>query len=163
MTPEEYLENTVRRCCTSLDSSKLGNAAIGLLEELGELVFAEEVNEVLAEAGDVCWYVGYFCLLLGIPPRFLGERAPLSASEDLISFACVATRMGAVKKHLYHGHPLDMQRVEEGLSFAVGMVEAILACHGLSIVDAMKHNARKLAARYPNGFSSEASLKRADV
>jgi len=162
MTPEEYLENTVRRCCSSLDRSKLGNAAIGLVEELGELMLARSPEKVLEEAGDVCWYVGYFYLLLGSQPLFLREGNVSLSPASWSCFAHAARQMGSVKKHLYQGHELDVSAVEHGIMFAMQAVCVILRRRGLSLDDALEHNARKLATRYPNGFSVEASVQRAD-
>ncbi len=67
-----------------------------------------------------------------------------------------------VKKHLFHGHPLD----REELLKEVGDIlwYAALACDALdaSLGAVMAANIEKLRRRYPEGFSSERSQQRSE-
>lgn len=68
-----------------------------------------------------------------------------------------------VKKHLGHGHALDPAKVREELGDVIWYVPALCRLLGFSLEDVLAHNVEKLRRRYPNGFSREASLARADV
>jgi NTP pyrophosphatase (non-canonical NTP hydrolase) len=68
-----------------------------------------------------------------------------------------------LKKHLYHGHPLDHDRATKELGDVLWYVA--LACErlGVSLEAVAGANIEKLLKRYPDGFSSEASLRRVDA
>ena len=65
-----------------------------------------------------------------------------------------------VKKHVYHGHPLDRAKLIDELGdvlwYVARMSEAL--CTTLDSVAAA--NISKLRKRYPEGFSSERSINR---
>lgn len=65
-----------------------------------------------------------------------------------------------LKKHLFHGHPLDEAALRKELGDVLWY--AALACDalGLQLGEVMGENIAKLRRRYPDGFSSERSLKR---
>ena len=68
-----------------------------------------------------------------------------------------------IKKHLYHGHKLDRDRllkeVGDVLWYLAGVCEAV----GLSLDDAAEGNIAKLIRRYPEGFTVKDSIARADM
>lgn len=65
-----------------------------------------------------------------------------------------------VKKHLGHGHGLDVDEVRKELGDVLWYV-ATLADHlGLNMGAVAEANIKKLRARYPNGFSADASINR---
>ena len=68
-----------------------------------------------------------------------------------------------VKKYLFHDHPLDREK----LILELGDLQWYImqACYALNtnIEAVMSANITKLEARYPNGFSSQASLDRKDL
>ncbi|MGC8801601.1 MAG: nucleotide pyrophosphohydrolase [Chloroflexus aggregans] len=65
-----------------------------------------------------------------------------------------------VKKHLFHGHPLDREAMMKELGDVLWY--AALACDALdtSLSTVMAANIEKLRRRYPEGFSSERSQQR---
>lgn len=70
-----------------------------------------------------------------------------------------------VKKYMYHGHYLDVAHVVKELgdqlwyiNYAVYALQ--LAGHDVTLSDVMQINIDKLEARYPMGFSPEASRNR---
>lgn len=65
-----------------------------------------------------------------------------------------------VKKHLGHGHPLDKEKLVKELGDVLWYVAAIADQAGVSLEMVAQVNVEKLRKRYPNGFSSEASLNR---
>jgi NTP pyrophosphatase (non-canonical NTP hydrolase) len=68
-----------------------------------------------------------------------------------------------LKKHWGHKHPLDREKLCKELGDVLWYVAAIAVQHGISLRDVAHANVEKLSARYPKGFSPEASLARVDV
>jgi NTP pyrophosphatase (non-canonical NTP hydrolase) len=68
-----------------------------------------------------------------------------------------------LKKHWGHGHVLQYAKLRKELGDVLWYVTALGLQFGLSLQEIAEANVAKLSARYPNGFSSEASIARADV
>ena len=65
-----------------------------------------------------------------------------------------------VKKHRYHGHPLDNDAVAKELGDVLWYVAEVCTAVGLSLDDVAQRNIDKLRARYPEGFSADRSRGR---
>lgn len=65
-----------------------------------------------------------------------------------------------LKKHIGHGHPLDRDKVKDELGDILWYAAEIATIFGLQLDDVALHNVSKLARRYPQGFSTEASINR---
>ncbi len=65
-----------------------------------------------------------------------------------------------LKKHLYHGHSLDIGVLKKELGDVLFYVAALCNTWGVDMGEAMEENIAKLAKRYPNGFSTKASVER---
>ncbi len=65
-----------------------------------------------------------------------------------------------VKKHLSHGHPLNKERIIEELGDVAWYIAEIATVLGVELEDVLAGNIEKLKRRYPDGFSSEASINR---
>ena len=68
-----------------------------------------------------------------------------------------------IKKAVGHGHPLNPRTLQKELGDVLWYVAAIATLNGLSLGDIADANIAKLKARYPDGFSSAASIARADT
>jgi len=68
-----------------------------------------------------------------------------------------------LKKHLFHGRPLDRDAVVKELGDCLWYVAAMATAVGVSLDAVGAANIEKLRRRYPDGFSPEASLRRADT
>lgn len=68
-----------------------------------------------------------------------------------------------LKKHVYHDHPLNIDKVRNELGDIIWYVSAISSQLGIELNAVMNLNIAKLRARFPNGFSSADSIARADV
>ena len=64
------------------------------------------------------------------------------------------------KKWLYHDHPYDPQKFFLELGDLCWYISQCARAHGFLLSDVMQANLDKLAARYPEGFSSEKSINR---
>ena len=57
-----------------------------------------------------------------------------------------------IKKHCYHGKPLDADSLFEELGDVLWYLAAIATTAGLSLDQIGDHNIQKLKKRYPDGF-----------
>lgn len=120
-------------------------------------------------------------------PRFLGQVVDLNGyqreaqrtakkSEDwpqdvlekemLVNGCGVAGEAGEVadeiKKWAGHGHPLNREKLKKELGDTLWYVARIAHLLGIPLQDIANANLDKLHARYPEGFSTEASIARID-
>lgn len=107
--------------------------------------------------------------------RTAGETPPMTPDESQL--LCMALGLAGeagefadkVKKLLYHGHPVSIAEFTKELgdimwywSRALPALNVIFDKH-ITHEQVLDQNIGKLAARYPNGFSTEASLARVDT
>lgn len=87
-----------------------------------------------------------------------GERRKIIAALGLAGEAGEFANM--IKKITAHGHDIPVDKLAEELGDVMWYVaEAATAC-GLNLDDIAANNIAKLKARYPEGFSEEASRNR---
>ena len=67
-----------------------------------------------------------------------------------------------VKKHLYHDHPLDVDKLAKEIGDVMWYLASLSQSLGLKLEDVAVKNIEKLKARYPDGFSAQKSLFRND-
>ncbi|TDQ39209.1 nucleoside triphosphate pyrophosphohydrolase family protein [Aureibacillus halotolerans] len=67
-----------------------------------------------------------------------------------------------LKKQLFHGHRLDPSALAYELGDVLHYVAGLATMHGLTLEQVATQNITKLAKRYPDGFSEEASRGRQD-
>lgn len=67
-----------------------------------------------------------------------------------------------IKKVVFHGHELDVERIGEELGDSLYYHARLADSLGLSLGKILKDNLEKLNKRYPDGFSSERSINRKD-
>ncbi len=68
-----------------------------------------------------------------------------------------------VKKEVGHGHPEDPERVQKEVGDVLWYAAGVAGAYGQTLGDVARANARKLATRYPGGFTTERSLDRLDL
>ncbi|MBO6303959.1 MAG: nucleoside triphosphate pyrophosphohydrolase family protein [Selenomonadaceae bacterium] len=91
------------------------------------------------------------------PPKLNLAEAALGMATEASEAADV------IKKHLFQGHPLDAEKLKKEMGDALWYMAYV--CHiidGLDLESVMKDNIAKLHARFPNGFTPEASMARVD-
>lgn len=66
-----------------------------------------------------------------------------------------------LKKHVYHGHALDMEAAKKELGDVLWYVAVLASELGFKLSEVAEANIEKLEKRYTNGFSREASINRA--
>lgn len=67
-----------------------------------------------------------------------------------------------VKKHLFQGHELDINKLVDELGDVLWYAAVTAAGIGVTLEDVMQHNIDKLRKRYPDGFNAERSIHRED-
>lgn len=67
-----------------------------------------------------------------------------------------------IKKVVFHGHEMDKEKVKKELGDVMWYLSQIARLAGLTLEEVATANIEKLYKRYPNGFSSEASINRLD-
>lgn len=99
--------------------------------------------------------------------RLAGRTANKSLSEkdtlaqDALGVAGEAGECAdLVKKHLFHGHPLDRDKLVKELGDILWYVSQLAADVGVTLDEVAERNIEKLRSRYPAGFTEKASLER---
>jgi len=67
-----------------------------------------------------------------------------------------------IKKHIFHGVPLDRQKLLSELGDCRWYLERFCELLDVTMVEIEEMNVNKLRKRYPNGFSTADSVRRAD-
>ena len=65
-----------------------------------------------------------------------------------------------IKKHLFHGHPLDQEKLKIELGDVLWYIATLATTAGLTLHEIAVTNIEKLKVRYPEGFSEERSIYR---
>lgn len=67
-----------------------------------------------------------------------------------------------IKKHLFHDHPLDRDKLRDELGDVLWYVATLARTLELDLSEVAERNVEKLRARYPEGFSAARSRNRPD-
>lgn len=67
-----------------------------------------------------------------------------------------------IKKTIFHGHPMDEGKLKHELGDICWYIVMMCEACGYELEDIMNLNIDKLRKRYPEGFSEEASINRAE-
>lgn len=68
--------------------------------------------------------------------------------------------LGPLKKHLFHGHALDLDQLTKEMGDVLWYLNELAGALGLRMEDVASANVRKLQARYPAGFDPARSQAR---
>lgn len=68
-----------------------------------------------------------------------------------------------LKKHVFHGHELDREKLVKELGDVLWYLAALADTLQTDLSAVMFKNIEKLRKRYPNGFTQQDSLERRDV
>lgn len=103
--------------------------------------------------------------------RTLIDRPDFTLTDDDVMLIWHATGLAGeagevsdmIKKGIFHQHGLDREKLIKELGDVLWYVAALATKLDASLGDIMQANITKLKARYPAGYSSEASLARVDT
>lgn len=65
-----------------------------------------------------------------------------------------------VKKVIYHGHPMDSDKMRDELGDQMWYIARMAAWFGLTLEEVAQGNVDKLMRRYPDGFDKDKSINR---
>lgn len=68
-----------------------------------------------------------------------------------------------IKKHLYHGIPLPVEKIALELGDVLWYIRYIADTIGADLEIVARMNDKKLSERYPNGFSIEDAIKKEEA
>lgn len=147
---------------------------LGLAGEAGEVadLFRQQTPISIAlltkELGDLLWYTAAIGSKLGItmqlaldtsrndvPIIFLDGCTPPDLVLHLV--AAAGSVSDSLKKQICHRHGLNVTVLAQQLGTVIRCVNQLCIRCQIDIVDVMQSNIAKLAARYPEGYSSAAS------
>src|SRR5699024_5387272 len=88
--------------------------------------------------------------------------------KDAVNYALGLTGEGGevadeIKKWVFHGHGIDRMAIKNELGDVFHYLAGLCTILGFELEDVAQANIDKLSKRYPNGFNSADSIKRADV
>ena len=138
------------------------HSILGIYTEFVELVEGLYINDeinIKEEIGDICWYVALGFSTLNINPKIF--------SEIEVNFETVLSEIlvwiDKVKRTLFYKEKFDIKKFEKFLQkvqFVTEIITNELFENEISYSDILELNIKKLAKRYPDGFSEEKALKR---
>jgi len=173
MTPIEY-QALAKRTTTpkAIDDRNFGlvNWSLGIAGETAEVQeFFEDWKEgqidfdpvlLTKELGDVLWYTAIMCEQTNTTL----DALPVVDPKETPSAARLAIYGGKVadyvKKVVCHGHDLDEQKLWQYVGMVYFLTKAVAVNQGLNVGEVMAANIAKLKERYPDGFTTEASINR---
>lgn len=162
MTLNEYQTAAARTIATDDTVEMERHALHGMVAEAGEIL--EAINEgdedhIIKELGDLFWMIAEFCTANS---WFLEDIYDLHkhATEDRGLWIEIGRMHGMFQK-IYQGHCLDDAQLREQTSRIIYSAIQIVGFHCRLWV-CLERNIEKLKARYPDGFSADRSLHRAD-
>lgn len=155
-------------------------AALGLAGEAGEL--ANKLKKEIGhqhptplsvyeeELGDVLWYLAELCTAMGLkigelPADTVSFEYTMPIKTQVAGVALLLKETGILASVLIDAalqNCLTSRHVTTtvGLGKVLTILEQIMDSFGLAVEQVSQANLAKLAKRYPNGFSPEASLNR---
>lgn len=68
-----------------------------------------------------------------------------------------------IKKHVFHGHSLDKDKIVKELGDVMHYVAGIATLLEIELPEVLEGNIDKLKKRFPEGFSESASIARVDT
>jgi NTP pyrophosphatase (non-canonical NTP hydrolase) len=146
-------------------------STLGLCGEAAELYatvkdyLSAPPGVIVKEAGDVLWYAADLARLLEISLEYPNSFGAWNTAVTRMA-GDVAVLAGLiadhVKKHTGHGHDLDPALIGGHLQTILAKLAGIGVMYGYTLEEIGEANIKKLDARYPNGFSPEASKERAE-
>lgn len=137
-------------------------SALGLADEMLEFILAsndgvcDDFDRGVDELGDIAWYLALLCDSFEISVSDLD----FDAASDVCPVHAVSRVVGLIKKHIFHGHPMDndaLCRAVRDIAIGLGVMAAK---HGATFETVLANNVDKLRARYPDGFSADRSIHR---
>lgn len=147
-------------------NERLLHAAMGLCTEVGELFEVESEQHLIEEVGDVYWYLALAHDALGLDFERYEIEIDLDTwnprGESPIESLSIYTTdlLDMVKKQVFYGRPIDLQKAELTLFTLKAVLKAALIMEDIDPKAVLQANINKLTTRYPEKFTEEAANNR---
>jgi len=82
--------------------------------------------------------------------------------HSLFGLASEVGEIHALFQKEYQGHPMERDKLVKEIGDVLWMIAELCTVHGFDLGFVAQENIDKLKARYPDGFSEERSLHRAE-
>lgn len=182
MKANEYVDAAIRTAPTLVRNDQ--SFILGGIGVAGEAIEAfEAMNshiidapKLIKELGDVTWYVALICYVHYIAFEDLtlsddmlmefGMRNSLATPISLVQWNGKELLFAAkgvseyAKKAVFHQHPVNTRELEHLLGRVVKRVQRIALALDTTIEDVLAKNIDKLKIRYPERFTSAASMNK---
>lgn len=93
-----------------------------------------------------------------IPPEQTAKRL----NHAIFGLTSEAGEVAGILQKVYQGHPFDKEHIKKELGDCLWMIAEACEALDFSLDEVMQINIDKLKARYPDGFTAEKSLHRAE-
>lgn len=149
------------------DGQKLTHSLIGLAAESLEVIGLDEEqrDNILEEAGDVCWMLAEYCDMIGLEMPVVTvmntvneEHMNVNDAASIMSFG-VMQLLSAHQKR-YQGHEIDAGEIITYVHVILSGIKFMAESLASSLTEVMRKNIDKLRKRYPDGFEAERSRNR---
>ena len=189
MNYQEYSALAIRTAKLFNSSTEdLNHAALGISSEAGELCLTVaaawmrmpfQPDNIVEELGDCAWFSNLAACVMGykleelvlepaeasdMSPELAGAvmgRNPVALTLMLNYFA--AEFASTIKAYVVYGKPLDTNLATRQLKLVFTTIILLSDIHGINFEETtMPANIDKLAKRYPEKYSDQAAIKRAD-
>lgn len=156
----------IREELTELDVSLIHHA-IGFSGEVAEMLEGsiEDVENVQEEIGDALFYLTGLVQDCPITQyQYKQADTLLDARSVLVELSITAGKiLDQVKRLVIYRKQIELSDLEDLVHEAESLLDAYAALADLTLEDCLKANIDKLAnKRYPNGYSDQAAIARAD-
>ncbi len=174
---QDLAMRTAKKMDTMRD--QLLHGALGCCTEPGELALttaayaadanALDMKNVVEELGDGMWFAAYVADAMGtnlhdVTNQYQHEPIATDSIGELVLRYCAAgSDIGTlVKAYAFYNKPFANEQLLNNLSRYVNLSGQICSAFGLVGVDVLKANIEKLTKRYPEKYSDQAAIARAD-
>lgn len=189
VTLSNYRDLAVRTAKMFPDTpANLTHVALGLMTEPGELSLTVanawmhmpfDAENMCEELGDTCWYAALACALFGwdfeglfLDPSTASEASPSLAAAVLgrnpvalqLMINHFAGECGSIiKSHVMYGKALDVDLLKRNLELLMTTVSLQASFHQIPFASGvLTSNIEKLRQRYPEKYTDDAAIARAD-
>lgn len=155
------------RTAADLETAVLdfAHGALGLIDEVQELLDADSEENLMEELGDLLW----FCALCGVafstdpfktlqPGPVIDYKTYLTAIDEIQTRANMMA--GLAKRWLAYDEAPRLELVEGYLWRIINLVKMVANAHGWALSDVQQANIKKLRARFPDRFERERATNR---
>lgn len=152
------------------------HGAMGVASEIAEFLEAldtaqassdsDEVFDITLELGDAFWFLTYMTDSLGVGIHNLPHILDVVPSVEFYSSSKPVIAAGEiltlVKRHMFYGKRVDLQKLLDQIGITwIALTQCAVALN-INPHYVLEMNIEKLKRRYPQAYSDEAALGRAD-